>query len=186
MARRRDVVLLDLLGVLPGLAPPDREDLVDLACVVAPMRGDHRDDLGQRRRPAPVDRPLGIEVGARVHGREPSFVAGLEPRKDLLDVLVRRLHLISKPAGPVRVVPMAWFLVEGVGVVDGRPAGGVFRQAEDRPVTAGSLQYLLEGEAADVVDEHPMCFLERRERKPVLGPHLPMMPRDAETFERTP
>src|SRR5688572_19862611 len=88
VAGRVDVVLLDLLGVLPRLPPADREDLVDLARVVRPMPGDHRDDLAERGLPTPVHGSHAREVGRLGDVVPPPGGAPLEPPEDVVEVLL--------------------------------------------------------------------------------------------------
>jgi len=166
-----DVVLLDLFQVLPGLPSSDREDRVDLAGVVQPVRSDEGHDLWKGCRVPPVELPGGVEIVHGFQGAEPAFVDGLEPVDELLQVLARRFDPLAEPSRPVGLRPVPRFRIERERVVHGVPAGDVLEDAEARAVPAGGLQRLVDGDAVDVVDEHPVRLLEHRPRERTLRVH---------------
>jgi len=61
MANRRDVVLLDLLVLLPCLAAHDRQELVDLTSVTHVVAGNRGHNIEQWLELAPVQRPQIVE-----------------------------------------------------------------------------------------------------------------------------
>src|SRR5215218_1347098 len=170
-----DVVLLDLLAVLPGLAAPDRQDRVDLPGVVGPVRGDHRRDLRQRRGAAPMHRPRGVQVVHVGERGEPALVGPVEPGEDLPQVGGAHLDAVAQPSGPVRGVPVPRGRLERVGVVDRAPRCCVLGDPQDRPVPAGRVQRLVERHATEVLDECPVGLVQRGPGELDLT-HADMMP----------
>ena len=89
MANRRDVILLDLLVLLPCLAARNRQELVDLARVIHVVARNRGHDIEQWLELAPVQRSQIIErliFLELAQTSQPVLMRGLRPSDDFVEV----------------------------------------------------------------------------------------------------